>query len=593
MRGVMPGFLAPNPRWSALSQTGFAAAGGRLYTYQANSTTPKLTYADSLLQVPNGNPVVLDSKGEHIIYWNDDALYRIELYDSNGNKIYTQDNYPIVGGNATITAYYFDNRENVIRNPQFTFWDNTDSFTNLGLQDDIATDWQFTRNNTNATLSITQQSFGLGQTDVENNPLSYLEYECTDIGAAGETYKSIYQSYANVQTLAAQEIVVAIWARSTSLSQITVSVDQFFGTGGSPSATVSTTVITQTLTATWTKYSATVTLPNVNGKTLGNNGDDELRFSLNLPLNAVALIGFENIQFQKGNTLTTFPYLTQEKDFQRIQQLINQAVFQTGDVKPSFSTADQDGWLLMADGTIGNVDSNATQMAATRTKGLYNFLWNAVSNDWCPVMSSAGVPVTRGATADDDFNADNQLAIPRVLGRVLASSGLGGFSTQFFIANNGLFQMNVATSIGITTGTAFTVSTTDTLPSPLAIATTYYVIHLSDTTFDVASSLANALAEIAIPITTLGIGIQTMQYALTNTYALGEQGGEETHIQLEDELASHVHVYDQVGTGAAVSQSGSDEPTFTGVAENTESTGLSTPFNIIQPTLFVNHFIKL
>lgn len=61
-----------------------------------------------------------------------------------------------------------------------------------------------------------------------------------------------------------------------------------------------------------------------------------------------------------------------------------------------------------------------------------------------------------------------------------------------------------------TTGTAVTVSSNNTLPNPLAANTTYFVIVVSPTTFKLATTLANALANTAIDITTTGVGVHTV-----------------------------------------------------------------------------------
>ena len=62
----------------------------------------------------------------------------------------------------------------------------------------------------------------------------------------------------------------------------------------------------------------------------------------------------------------------------------------------------------------------------------------------------------------------------------------------------------------ILTGTRIQVSTTTTLPSPLVAATNYYYIKVTDSTFKLATSYANAVAGTAINITTTGTGTHTL-----------------------------------------------------------------------------------
>ncbi|UOF80557.1 hypothetical protein [Caudoviricetes sp.] len=64
------------------------------------------------------------------------------------------------------------------------------------------------------------------------------------------------------------------------------------------------------------------------------------------------------------------------------------------------------------------------------------------------------------------------------------------------------------------TGTRVRLTTTTTLPGGLATATDYYFIRVSDTTFKLATSYANAVAGTAINITDAGTGTHTVNWLL-------------------------------------------------------------------------------
>lgn len=66
----------------------------------------------------------------------------------------------------------------------------------------------------------------------------------------------------------------------------------------------------------------------------------------------------------------------------------------------------------------------------------------------------------------------------------------------------------------ILTGTRVRLTTTTTLPGGLATATDYYVIKMSDTTFELASSYTNAKDGTAINITDAGTGTHTVTWLL-------------------------------------------------------------------------------
>ena len=64
------------------------------------------------------------------------------------------------------------------------------------------------------------------------------------------------------------------------------------------------------------------------------------------------------------------------------------------------------------------------------------------------------------------------------------------------------------------TGTRVRCTTTTTLPAGLATATDYYYIRVSDTTYKLATSYANAIAGTAINITDAGTGTHTLNWLL-------------------------------------------------------------------------------
>jgi len=68
----------------------------------------------------------------------------------------------------------------------------------------------------------------------------------------------------------------------------------------------------------------------------------------------------------------------------------------------------------------------------------------------------------------------------------------------------------ITITIDIPTGAEIKFTTTDTLPTPLVVGTTYYAIRVDATHIKVATSLANADAGIAINLTDVGVGTHTV-----------------------------------------------------------------------------------
>jgi hypothetical protein len=67
-------------------------------------------------------------------------------------------------------------------------------------------------------------------------------------------------------------VTVSFWAKAaTGTPKIGIELAQNFGTGGSPSAQVNTLAGTVTISTSWARYTATVALPSLAGKTIGSN----------------------------------------------------------------------------------------------------------------------------------------------------------------------------------------------------------------------------------------------------------------------------------------------------------------------------------
>jgi microcystin-dependent protein len=91
--------------------TGLPLAGGKIYTYQAGSSTPLATYTDNTATVANANPIVLGSDGRpaNEVWLTYGFNYKFVLKTADDSTIQTYDNlYGIIGtqpaSGATIPA---------------------------------------------------------------------------------------------------------------------------------------------------------------------------------------------------------------------------------------------------------------------------------------------------------------------------------------------------------------------------------------------------------------------------------------------------------------------------------------------------------
>lgn len=94
--------LLPLPKMRFVDSNGGALSGGKVYTYEAGTSTPKDTYTSSAGTTKNDNPVILNSRGEADI-WLGSGGYKLVLADSASATIWTVDNVN-GGGSSTLIA---------------------------------------------------------------------------------------------------------------------------------------------------------------------------------------------------------------------------------------------------------------------------------------------------------------------------------------------------------------------------------------------------------------------------------------------------------------------------------------------------------
>lgn len=83
--------LSPLLRQRFFTQNGAPLNGGKLWSYQAGTTTPLQTFTDDGGLTPCTNPIILDANGETSFYIGDTA-YKFVLLDSSDVPQWTVDN---------------------------------------------------------------------------------------------------------------------------------------------------------------------------------------------------------------------------------------------------------------------------------------------------------------------------------------------------------------------------------------------------------------------------------------------------------------------------------------------------------------------
>jgi hypothetical protein len=166
----------------------------------------------------------------------------------------------------------FVDPENRIINGAFDFWQRGTSSTSAGY---VAAD-RFVVSITGGTVTTSRQSHTVGDKFGSNTPQFYFRQTVSGQSAANDRALTS-QFIEGVRSYAGETITVLGWARrSSGAGNMVIESGQVFGTGGSPSASVSISPTTITLTASWEPFAAVINVPSIAGKTLGTNNNDFL-----------------------------------------------------------------------------------------------------------------------------------------------------------------------------------------------------------------------------------------------------------------------------------------------------------------------------
>ena len=206
--------------------------------------------------------------------------------------------------------------KNKIINGDFTI--NQRAFTTGTTNSTFVFD-RFRMFNGDGTVTGTVQTFTPGSAPVSGyEAKNYFSLQST--GQTTTTANSrLAQDIESVRTLAGQTATVSFWAKAASgTPKIAVELGQEFGSGGS--SVVNTYAGQVTLSTSWARYSVTVAVPSISGKTIGTN--DFLRLALWASAGSAFdsrtgtlgiqtnTIDFWGIQIEAGSVATAFQTAT-------------------------------------------------------------------------------------------------------------------------------------------------------------------------------------------------------------------------------------------------------------------------------------------
>lgn len=226
---------------------------------------------------------------------------------------------------------------NKIINGNFDIWQRGTSQTAVS---GYGSDDRWGNYYTGSSQSVSRQTFTLGQTDVPGNP-TYFSRTVVTSSAGANNYVLKQQAIEDVRTFAGKTVTLTFWAKADSSKNMAAEFRQFFGNGGSPSATVEGIGATKfSLTTSWQKFTLTTTIPSIAGKTLGTINDNffmltfwfDAGSSFNSRTNSLGqqsgTFDIAQVQIEEGSVATPFeqrPIGTEFSLCQRYYQVLRYA----------------------------------------------------------------------------------------------------------------------------------------------------------------------------------------------------------------------------------------------------------------------------
>lgn len=173
---------------------------------------------------------------------------------------------------ANIGASVLAGRRSAIINGNFDIWQRGTNFAASAARRYTADRFETVMSTT--TVATTREEFAQGQTDVPGSP-RYFMRNVVVAGAGVGDYAYMRYAAEGVRRYAGKKSTLTFHAKANANKSMSIEFFQSFGTGGAPSANVSTIGVRKiNLTTAWQKFSVTVDMPSIAGKTLGTDLND-------------------------------------------------------------------------------------------------------------------------------------------------------------------------------------------------------------------------------------------------------------------------------------------------------------------------------
>jgi len=177
---------------------------------------------------------------------------------------------------AAINAVFFQPVfRNAIINGDFSVWQRATSQTSNGY----GSDDRWINSHAGSTKTVSQQAFTLGQTVVPGEPRFFSRTVVTSAAGAGN-FVVKEQRIEGVRRFAGRNVRLSFYAKADANRPIAVDFVQRFGSFGGSAEVMGIGAQKFNLTTSWQRFTATVAIPSIAGKTIGIGNDDHVSITV-------------------------------------------------------------------------------------------------------------------------------------------------------------------------------------------------------------------------------------------------------------------------------------------------------------------------
>lgn len=204
-------------------------------------------------------------------------------------------------------------RRNRVINGCFRLWDFGTSFNTPVNGTLVANNWKIASVGAAGTFAVSRVASTPGDWERDNAPKFFLRWNQTVAGTPSTA--AVENRMEDVRQLAGDNVTVSFLAKAASgTPTVFVALTQSFGTGGAPSAAVTSAVMPKVISTTLTEYQITFALPSIAGKTIGTVGDDYVSALIAFDGTTTFDIQIGNVQVGKTSLAMDFEYRTEGEE---------------------------------------------------------------------------------------------------------------------------------------------------------------------------------------------------------------------------------------------------------------------------------------